>query len=115
MGVSFSCWKSIQTQTRAEWIRTRLPWLSRSRLSSWCLTHVGSGTHIGSMPTVIRPATVAFDPSGTPFSEKFADVYHSAESGPDQARNVFLHGSDLPSRWARKRVFTIVETGFGLG
>jgi tRNA 5-methylaminomethyl-2-thiouridine biosynthesis bifunctional protein len=67
------------------------------------------------MPVVIRPAALAFDPSGTPFSEKFGDVYHSAESGPDQARHVFLHGNDLPLRWAGARVFTIVETGFGLG
>jgi tRNA 5-methylaminomethyl-2-thiouridine biosynthesis bifunctional protein len=67
------------------------------------------------MSIVIRPATLAFDPSGTPFSEKFGDIYHSAESGPDQARHVFLHGNDLPARWAGTRVFTIVETGFGLG
>jgi len=67
------------------------------------------------MPIVIHPATLAFDASGTPFSEKFGDVYHSAESGPDQARHVFLHGNDLPHRWAGTRAFTIVETGFGLG
>jgi tRNA 5-methylaminomethyl-2-thiouridine biosynthesis bifunctional protein len=79
------------------------------------LTHIAGGTHIGPMPIVIRPATLAFDASGTPFSEKFGDVYHSAKSGPDQARHVFLHGNDLPHRWAGARVFTIVETGFGLG
>jgi tRNA 5-methylaminomethyl-2-thiouridine biosynthesis bifunctional protein len=79
------------------------------------LTHIAGGTHIGSMPIVIRPATLAFDPSGTPFSEKFGDVYHSAESGPDQARHVFLHGNGLPHRWAGTHAFTIVETGFGLG
>ena len=79
------------------------------------MTGLGWGTHIGLVPVVIRPATPAFDPSGTPFSEKFGDVYHSAQSGPDQARHVFLGGNDLPARWAGKRVFTIVETGFGLG
>jgi tRNA 5-methylaminomethyl-2-thiouridine biosynthesis bifunctional protein len=63
----------------------------------------------------IRPATVAFDASGTPYSREFGDVYHSAASGPGQARHVFLHGNDLPERWARAPVFTIVETGFGLG
>jgi len=67
------------------------------------------------MPAIIRPATLAFDPSGTPFSEKFGDVYHSEGSGPEQARHVFVQGNDLPSRWAGRRVFTIVETGFGLG
>ena len=67
------------------------------------------------MPIVIHPASLAFDSSGTPFSQKFGDVYHSAESGPDQARHVFIHGNDLPARWSGTRIFTIVETGFGLG
>jgi tRNA 5-methylaminomethyl-2-thiouridine biosynthesis bifunctional protein len=79
------------------------------------LTRAAGRTHIGPMPIVIRPGTLAFDPSGTPFSEKFGDIYHSAESGPDQARHVFLHGNDLPRRWGGTRIFTIVETGFGLG
>lgn len=79
------------------------------------MTRLAGGTHIGPMPTVIHPAALAFDASGTPFSEKFGDVYHSAQSGPDQARHVFLHGNDLPHRWAGTRLFTIVETGFGLG
>jgi tRNA 5-methylaminomethyl-2-thiouridine biosynthesis bifunctional protein len=28
---------------------------------------------------------------------------------------VFLGGNGLPQRWAGTRVFTVVETGFGLG
>jgi tRNA 5-methylaminomethyl-2-thiouridine biosynthesis bifunctional protein len=56
-----------------------------------------------------------FDASGTPYSPDYGDVYHSADSGPGQARHVFLGGNDLPARWADARVFTIVETGFGLG
>ena len=83
---------------------------SRSRL-----TRVAGDTHIHPMPVVIHPATLAFDSSGTPYSEKFGDVYHSADSGPDQARHVFLRGNDLPARWAGARTFTIVETGFGMG
>ncbi|HEY7904639.1 MAG TPA: bifunctional tRNA (5-methylaminomethyl-2-thiouridine)(34)-methyltransferase MnmD/FAD-dependent 5-carboxymethylaminomethyl-2-thiouridine(34) oxidoreductase MnmC [Casimicrobiaceae bacterium] len=63
----------------------------------------------------IVPALLAYDASGNPFSPEFGDVYHSADSGPGQARHVFLHGNDLPARWAGARVFTIVETGFGLG
>lgn len=63
----------------------------------------------------IRPAMLAFDASGTPYSREFGDVYHSAASGPGQARQVFLHGNDLPTRWRRAHAFTIVETGFGLG
>ena len=63
----------------------------------------------------IEPATPAFDAAGTPYSPDYGDVYHSTDSGPGQARHVFLGGNGLPARWARARVFTIVETGFGLG
>jgi tRNA U34 5-methylaminomethyl-2-thiouridine-forming methyltransferase MnmC len=55
------------------------------------------------------------DDAGTPYSPEYGDIYHSAESGPGQARHVFLGGNDLPARWAGARAFTILETGFGLG
>ena len=63
----------------------------------------------------IVPATPAFDADGTPFSPEYGDVYHNADSGPGEARHVFLGGIGLPARWAGARLFTIVETGFGLG
>ncbi len=63
----------------------------------------------------IEPAELAFDSDGTPYSTVYGDVYHSAESGPGQAQHVFIAGNDLPRRWAQARVFTILETGFGLG
>jgi tRNA 5-methylaminomethyl-2-thiouridine biosynthesis bifunctional protein len=63
----------------------------------------------------IVPATPAFDATGTPYSPEYGDIYHSADSGPGQARHVFLGGNDLPARWAGARVFTLLETGFGLG
>jgi tRNA 5-methylaminomethyl-2-thiouridine biosynthesis bifunctional protein len=63
----------------------------------------------------IEPAELAFDSEGTPYSPAYGDVYHSAESGPGQARHVFVAGNDLPRRWAHERNFTILETGFGLG
>ncbi len=63
----------------------------------------------------LRPARLAFAPDGTPFSEAFGDVYHSAEGGPGQARHVFLSGNGLPERWRGRRRFTVLETGFGLG
>jgi tRNA 5-methylaminomethyl-2-thiouridine biosynthesis bifunctional protein len=63
----------------------------------------------------IIPATLAFDVSGNPFSPQFGDVYHSADSAEGQARHVFLHGNDLPARWAGRRIFTIIEAGFGPG
>lgn len=67
------------------------------------------------MPSPIVPAAPAFDANGTPYSTGYGDVYHSDESGPGQARHVFLGGNDLPERWAGARVFTILETGFGFG
>lgn len=67
------------------------------------------------MPSPIVPATPAFDVNGTPFAPEYGDIYHSAESGPGQARHVFLGGNDLPARWAHARVLTILETGFGFG
>jgi tRNA 5-methylaminomethyl-2-thiouridine biosynthesis bifunctional protein len=60
-------------------------------------------------------AAPAFDAAGTPWSPQYGDIYHTADSGPGQARHVFLGGNDLPRRWAGQRVFTILETGFGLG
>ena len=67
------------------------------------------------MSSPLVPAELAFDAAGTPYSPLYGDVYHSSDSGPGQARHVFLGGNDLPSRWAGARVFTLVETGFGLG
>jgi len=61
------------------------------------------------------PAAPAFDATGTPYSPEYGDVYHSADSGPGQARHVFLGGNDLPGRWRGARAFAILETGFGLG
>ena len=67
------------------------------------------------MASTLVPAAPAFDADGTPWSPAYRDVYHSADSGPGQAAHVFLGGNDLPARWAGAGVFTIVETGFGLG
>lgn len=60
-------------------------------------------------------ARLAFASDGTPYSQQFDDVYHSAEGGPAQSRHVFLAGNELPERWQGRRVFTVLETGFGLG
>jgi len=67
------------------------------------------------MPSAIVPATPAFDAAGTPYSPEYGDVYHSDESGPGQALHVFLGGNDLPQKWSGARLYTILETGFGLG
>jgi len=63
----------------------------------------------------IEPAVLAFDSDGTPYAPAYGDVYHSAQSGPGQAQHVFLGGNGLPRRWAARRSFTILETGFGTG
>jgi tRNA 5-methylaminomethyl-2-thiouridine biosynthesis bifunctional protein len=67
------------------------------------------------MSALLAPARLAFAADGTPYSEAFGDVYHSAEGGPGQARHVFLGGNGLPGRWRGRSRFTILETGFGLG
>lgn len=66
---------------------------------------------------VIVPAELAFDGNGVPWAPAYADCYHSASGGLEQARHVFLAGNDLlggKSRW-QGRDFVILETGFGLG
>jgi len=67
------------------------------------------------MPNPLVPARPAFAADGTPWSEAYGDVYHSADGGLAQARHVFLEGNGLPARWRGRRVFTVLETGFGLG
>ncbi len=67
------------------------------------------------MPEILTPARLAFTGDGTPYSEEFGDVYHSADGGAAQARHVFLGGNGLPARWAGAHRFTILETGFGFG
>jgi tRNA 5-methylaminomethyl-2-thiouridine biosynthesis bifunctional protein len=66
------------------------------------------------MAEALVPARLAFQ-EGTPYSEAFDDVYHSAAGGPAQAEHVFLKGNSLPHRWASRERFVILETGFGFG
>jgi len=63
----------------------------------------------------LLPARLLRDAEGTPVSELYGDIYHSASGGEAQARHVFLAGNGLPQRWQDRRQFTILETGFGLG
>jgi tRNA 5-methylaminomethyl-2-thiouridine biosynthesis bifunctional protein len=48
-------------------------------------------------------------------SDKFNDVYFSADGGVDETHHVFLAGNDLPNRWQGQPTFTIAELGFGTG
>lgn len=61
------------------------------------------------------PARLRLDASGTPFSERYQDVYHARQGALEQARYVFLRGNGLPERWRGQASFTVCETGFGLG
>lgn len=61
------------------------------------------------------PATLAFRDDGTPYSPLFDDIYHSASGALAQAQHVFIGGNGLPQRWQGRRLFTILETGFGIG
>jgi tRNA 5-methylaminomethyl-2-thiouridine biosynthesis bifunctional protein len=63
----------------------------------------------------ICPASLEFNACGRPVSAAYGDVYHAAEGGPGQARHVFLGGNGLPSRWAGRDRFVILESGFGTG
>lgn len=61
------------------------------------------------------PATIDFSDPAAPAAPGFGDVYHSRAGALEQARHVFLGGNALPQRWAGRRRFVILETGFGLG
>jgi tRNA 5-methylaminomethyl-2-thiouridine biosynthesis bifunctional protein len=63
----------------------------------------------------VTPARLARTPDGAPFSPDYEDIYHSVAGGMAQARQVFLAGNALPSRWHGRDGFTILETGFGMG
>ncbi len=63
----------------------------------------------------LTPARLTLAGDGTPISEAYDDIYHSADGGPGQARHVFLHGNELPQRWRELERFVILETGFGSG
>lgn len=67
------------------------------------------------MTDPLVPAELAFRADGTPFSPAFGDVYHSASGALAQSEYVFLYGNGLPERWRGHRVFTVMETGFGMG
>jgi tRNA 5-methylaminomethyl-2-thiouridine biosynthesis bifunctional protein len=67
------------------------------------------------VPAPLVPARLAFAADGTPYSQAFNDVYHSADGGAAQAHHVFLGGNGLPERWRGAHRFTILETGFGFG
>jgi tRNA 5-methylaminomethyl-2-thiouridine biosynthesis bifunctional protein len=67
------------------------------------------------MTEPLTPAPLAFRDDGTLYSPAYGDIYHSAVGALAQAHYVFVAGNELPERWREKRLFTVVETGFGAG
>lgn len=63
----------------------------------------------------ITPARIDFSDPLAPAAPDYADHYHSRSGAWGQARHVFLGGNGLPGRWAGRRRFVVLETGFGLG
>lgn len=65
----------------------------------------------------IVPARIEFDADGQapPRAPAFDDIYHPRIGAAAQAQHVFLRGNGLPARWAGRREFVVLETGFGLG
>ena len=65
----------------------------------------------------VTPAHIEFgsDADEPPRAPDFDDLYHPRVGAAAQAGHVFLRGNGLPGRWAGRRQFTILETGFGLG
>lgn len=64
---------------------------------------------------MIEPARIDFSAEGIPYSAAFDDIYHTTDGGLGQALHVFMAGNGLPQRWQGRDIFTILETGFGLG
>ncbi|WCM19855.1 bifunctional tRNA (5-methylaminomethyl-2-thiouridine)(34)-methyltransferase MnmD/FAD-dependent 5-carboxymethylaminomethyl-2-thiouridine(34) oxidoreductase MnmC [Paraburkholderia bryophila] len=67
------------------------------------------------MTDPLIPAVVAYRDNGSLYSPLYNDIYHSVVGGLEQSQYVFLRGNALPERWQKRRVFTVLETGFGMG
>src|SRR5437879_104504 len=61
------------------------------------------------------PPDLSWTDAGVPRSERFGDVYFSAEDGLAETRAVFLEGCGLPDAWRGRRRFCVGELGFGTG
>ncbi len=63
----------------------------------------------------LRPARIDFSQADAPVAPEFDAVYPAGAGALARARQVFLGGNQLPGRWAGRRRFVVLETGFGLG
>ncbi|AJD47765.1 D-amino acid oxidase family protein [Isoalcanivorax pacificus W11-5] len=65
----------------------------------------------------LQPARIDWQDT-TPVARDFDDPYFSRDDGPAETTHVFLHGNQLPERFAAlppRARFVIAETGFGTG
>ena len=62
-------------------------------------------------------ADVEWTAAGTPRSQRYGDIYYSADDGLEESRYVFLEGNRLRERLHRQAcaVFRVGELGFGTG
>ena len=59
---------------------------------------------------------ITFRDDGSPYSEKFKDIYFDTESGYQQSEHVFIKGNNIAENLIKStKEFTIAETGFGTG
>lgn len=59
---------------------------------------------------------ITFRDDGSPYSEKFDDIYFDTESGYQQSEHVFIKGNNIAENLIKaKQEFTVLETGFGTG
>mgnify|MGYP001076634925 CR=1 FL=1 len=70
------------------------------------------------MKSKIEAASVVWDKTGTPSSERFDDPYFSREDGLAESTHVFLEPNRLAQRFSelgKTDCFVVAETGFGTG
>lgn len=63
----------------------------------------------------ISPAQTDCPDPAAPLASAFEDVFDSRAGSLAKAHHVFLSGNGLPGRWAGRRRYVILETGFGRG
>ena len=64
----------------------------------------------------LRPARIDFsNPQAPAAIDHGGAAYPAGAAALARAQQVFLAGSQLPARWAGRRRFVVLETGFGLG
>ncbi|SEK41005.1 tRNA 5-methylaminomethyl-2-thiouridine biosynthesis bifunctional protein [Colwellia chukchiensis] len=65
---------------------------------------------------MIDQTKVSFQHDGSPYSNRFNDIYFDISQGTQQSECVFINGNNITARLAKgPKTFVIAETGFGTG